>query len=666
MPDLYENDIKEKPILASTEEMDVVRKLLEYTEPRLNPFKADYEQVIAECYNFIELRQWDGMDIAALSEYGVPEIPVDRIGRARDTINGIRGNTGNKKKIVKRETGDDRIAEILDKAGEYVEYTGNLDQMYDDAFDNVTAVGLGMTEIGWDGNLSGGEGDFYFENIEPEDCGWSYTKRKDFSDLRWIWKKIKTDWENAIKLNPSKAGELKTLRTLMGKKWEEIKGDSAGLYRDYESSFTATEGNYIYPSQVEIYVLWMKRIIPYKKVAFYPPPTIGQMYPQLPQVKKVQTDYQTPENEMEVGDGSQEVWYQYLIATGNDKKGGVLLSPKEGSPSEFGFHPFAPMIAEFKKSGMPRGFVETVISHQKRINMAWAQKMAYNNKTIKSPIVLRNADPAMHEHKLKQTAFGAVWYLSRNEELVNVNIQPNVNLQAIEEGNIARQDMDFAAAASEPVLRGQAETGSSGIRLAKQQDAAITPLNKWVKAESLYKLVLWRKILQIMIRKYNAQRLSRIIGEQRFNELLIGKLDPITQKPLQPPLEFPLTVDVAQYDVVIQDSSVSDFNKQQTFNSVIALQQLDPMGMFDDEFLITSAPIKDTDAALASNKNKRNDIIRQLMTQIQILETLLKTKSDQETKGKSQAGNAQKGKAQSQSGQQSMIGGSLMAAGRTT
>jgi hypothetical protein len=277
--------------------------------------------------------------------------------------------------------------------------------------------------------------------------------------------------------------------------------------------------------------------------------------------------------------------------------------------------------------------------------------------------VIQGGDPAMHEHKVKQSEFGAILYLSQNETLVNVNIQANVNLQAIEEGNIARQDMDFAAAASEPVLRGQAESGSSGIRLAKQQDAAITPLNKWVKAESTYKLTLWRKILKIMIAKYSPQRLARIIGEKRFMELLIGELDPMTGQPLEPPLQLPVNIDAAQYDVIIQDKSLSDFQKVQAFNSVMALHQSG--FIVDADYMFTHAPIENPEEALASHNKAEGAILKQVMAENEILKQMLKMKPEGGGGSSGQAANAQKGKAQNQAGQRSTVGGQLMAMGRT-
>ena len=671
MPEVYE-DIKEVSPSQTSDISGTISKLLEYTEDRNNPWRADWERIVRECYDFKELRQWDGMDVAKLQEYGVPEVPVDEINRNLDVINGIRSNTGNKRKIVRRESGDERIAEVYDKAADYVEYNSNLPMYQEQAFKNLVDIGVGITKFGWDKSLSGGEGDVFFENVDPEDCGWSFTRKPDWSDLRWCWHHMTIGWEDAARLAPERAAELKGMRDQLGTKWDELSQGKQGTYlKDYEGSFT--EGGYVYPNSVNVWEIWLKRFIPYKKVASIQTVVGPDGTPAIiPQVNKVPHDYVVNEGEQEVGVGFDEIWYQHLIAGGKSKKNCILLTPPEGLASKYPFPPLAPMIAEYKKSGMPRGVIEIGIPHQKRINLAWAQKMAFNNKSIKSPLVIKNLDPATLQNKIQQTSFGAVLALTAQEELVQANLQPGVNLQAIEEGNIARQDMMFAMSASEPALRGMASSGDSGIKIAKQQDAAITPLNKWVKAEADYITNLWRKVLYIMILEYTPQRLARIIGEQRFVELLIGKRDMMTGQPIQPPLQLQQP-DATQYDVVVQEKSVSDFKKMQAFNSAVTIAQMYPL---DAEYVIMHAPIENPEEAYASHLKAKADIMNQLMMENQLLREQLKIASKGEggnnsqsesNKGKKvQPKNASQGRNASQAGQGMNLGGMLMAKGATT
>jgi hypothetical protein len=268
----------------------------------------------------------------------------------------------------------------------------------------------------------------------------------------------------------------------------------------------------------------------------------------------------------------------------------------------------------------------------------------------------------------QQSSFGSILRLKVGEELVQVNLQPGVNLQAIEEGAAADRDMDFAASASEPVLSGAAGSSSSGIQLVRQQDAAITPLNKWVQADSESELVFHRKVLKLAIKAYPPELMARIVGEQKFFSSLGYMLtpagpvpnmqpDPVTGQPPIPPVPLPLQLDVVQYDVKIENKSVSDFDKQQSFNAAIELKNGGTL--LDDDFMIRNAPLKDVDAAIQSNKIARMDVIRMLMAQVEMLQGELQTMQKmvpKESKGNPN-GQGSKGKSAPQGGKRSMVGG---------
>lgn len=659
--DLYKDDVKEAPPQQTSVETESIQKLLDYTEPEQNPWRADYLQSLAECYNFVELKQWAGDDVQGLAQYDVPTLAVDRVNRGLDTIRGISDNTGIKKKVQKRELGDERVASILDAVGDYVAYQGNFEEAQEKSRDDMLIVGMGLRKLGFDPEASGGEGELWVEAVNVEDVGWSRCKSKTLRDSNWLWHLQMMDWEDAVSINPEKAPQLKSLKAKLESEWEKKKKSNvkgALATKDYKNP-VGVEKSYQYPDQVYIYEFWSKRRIPVTKVGTItqlaqPDGQGGFVQVPVPQVRLEALDYQPQEGEQVLAKTVIDEWWQYIVASGRNKRQGILLKVEK---SKYPFHPFIGTCAEVKKSGQPFGYVERVIPHQKRINIAWAQKVAYNNKSIKSPLVLRdvkNVDKA-----IQQSKFGAILNLTGNERVESVNIQPQVNLQAIEEGNMARMDMDFAAAATESPLRGIEESGASGIKLSLQQNAAITPLNKWVKSEKESEREFWRKALYIIIAEFKPERMARIVGEQKFMELVIGPKDPMTGQPLQPPLQLPLQPSVAHYDVMIQDEALSDFNKQQSFNAAMALHQGGVL--LKDETLIKSAPIKDVDEFLSSNLQARQDVIRQQQQIIQMLEDKLNMamKAIPKEKKNGQAANAVQGRNQPQAGQRSMLGGMM-------
>lgn len=672
MPDVYDQDVPKQSVAIDPNESQLASKLLEYTDPINNPWRTDYvKKTLKECYNFKELRQWEGDDMQALARYDIPTVSVDRINRGLDTIKGIDENSGSSMKVVKREMGDERIAQMIDLVRDYVEYTGNFDLPYDEAFDNLLDVGIGICKVGYDEQAQNGQGEAWVENVNIEEFYYSQCKRKDLKDIRWAVHHQVMSWEEAMMIDPDKAGQIKGMKTMLESEWEKNKGQGVQgtfLTRDYGTNApNLAQSIYRYPDYVNIFEVWLERRIPLKKVgSVVSTDEQGQPLPMpVPKIDNQPIDYQLQEGEQVLSTFVQEQWEQSIVATGNDKSGAIIL--KQATAND---HPFVAMVAERKKSGAPRGYIEVVINHQKRINIAWAQKVAFNNKSIKSPLITRGTEPD-YDKAIKQSSFGAVFHVPLTTEVLNINTIPNVNLQAIEEGNVARQDMDFAAAATEGAMRGIVEGGASGIRIAQQQNAAVTPLNKWVKAKKQFKVALGRKLLPILIDKYinNEERLKRILGF-KYVELVVGKLDPVTGQPTEQPLQMPVQADVANYDVEITDQAVTDLNKQQSFNAVI---ELSGDGVpFTDEYKIKNAPIRDVDDALASNEKARSDIIMQLSQQVQMLSNQVQVLEkfvppemkkmmgggDQKQQ-KSQKSNARIGKNAPQGGQRSMTGGSL-------
>jgi hypothetical protein len=655
-------------IKATTPEEQVkITSLFKLVDSQMIPWRQLWEyQTLSECYNFRELKQWNGADMQMLALSDTPSVPIDRMGRVFDTINGIRKNTGNKVRVVKRETGDDKLAEVLDEVFDCVEYAGSFEDVYDTAFDDgMLTTGIGIVKFGYDPTSNGGEGEIFAEHIPIEHAGWSKTHSKTLSDVSWCWFHQLMDWEDAIPLNPAKINELKAIKTTAGEEWERIKMNNTQgtfLANDYGVPGAKAEIKYTYPDQVHIWEFWKLKRVPLKKIAKFNPQTDQMGNPILdvmqrpvanpvPEVRQDAFDYKPLDNEIDLGVNVQEEWWQTIIATDNSKSNGIILKEEK---AKYKFAPILAMCADMKKSGAPFGLAEKLIPHQKRINIAWAQKIAFNNKSLKTPLITRGVTDL--DSKLQSSKIGAVLNLTGTEEIVSYNLPTPQNLQAIEEGNMARMDMDFIAAASEPVMRGAAETSTSGLQLSMQQSAAITPLNKWVDAEKKFMRDFGRRILEIIITEFSPEKIIRILGKEKFAKYFMPQPDPLTGQ-MSEPLQFPFDVDAVSYDVEIQEQAVSDLNKQQSFNAAMALGGRD---MFTDDYLIENAPIKNVDDALISAEKKRQDIINQLMMQLQMLqEQLNQTEKLVPKENKpNQIKNAQRGKNQPQAGRQSMLGGS--------
>lgn len=700
-PNVFKFDVAktlDSDVRNNADEDELVKELLKYTTATMNPFKASWDVTIRDCYNFKELKQWESDDVSMLLNSDTPALPVDRINRSLDTIKGIRENTGNKKKIVAGETGDNYTADLLDKACDYFSEHGDFDDAQDDAFDSLLDIGIGMLKICWDGKAYNGFGDLYAESCNVESMGWSFTRSKKFKDVTWVYQHYVMSYDNAIKLAPSKAAQLKTMAMMSSQDWEKIKGGglSSILSRDYAQSVSVSEGVYSYPGQVDIFEFYVKRIVPFKrvmKIVEQPNPALMQAQqqtgeqdlnalsqqlqipPTIPtQDWRNESDIYQPQEGESVLDSYNEEWWKFLLATRAPASASgstvTTTTPTSGlflSGELFGDeNPYAPYIAEFKKSGEPRGFIEPLIPHQKRANIAWSQKISFNNKSLKAPYIFRDGDIKDNniEHITTSSEIGSVIVLSKNASEPILPQAPQVNLQAIEEGNIARQDMDFAAAASEPVLRGQAGSTKSGLQLSMQQSAAITPVNKWTKAESSALKLFWHKALKLILKNVMPDRLRMIVGEQYFDSLTQPQQDQLSGRVLPPKIQLPLNMQLADYAVKIQDMSVSDFNKQQSFN---AIEELVETGVpFTDDYRIRNAPIRDTDAALNANSQARMDLVKMLMSKVQFLENEVKELGGSDNSDQGGGGNPRhqpnrrnqrQGRNAKQSGKRSMLGG---------
>jgi hypothetical protein len=641
-------DVEEKPVVQDEETTVTVGELFKYTRDDQNPWWKDYSTIIEGCHRFCELDQWNESDGVKLSFYDVPKIAVDRINRGLDTIKGLKSNSRFKKKIVHRELGDKRIAMLLDKVMEQVSYDKNFDIESDGCFDSMLKTGEGLRKVGWDDYLSGGLGDIFDRFVERENVRYSRTRSADLKDVTWICETQMMHWTEAMQLAPERAAEIKGLKATLESEWELLSGgnaNSTATGKDYDVEYWGSSGKYAYPDQVKVHEFWMQRLIPVAKVFSFSMNEMGQVMPSM-SIAPAGTQGNPGEKVMNT---VMEEWWQFVVVGG--EKSGILV---RGEKSQFGFHPYVGMCAERKKSGMPFGYVERVIPHQIRINMAWAQKQAFNNKSIKSPLVAYGMSAEDVEKATYQSAFGAVLNVTGpGAKIEALNVQPAPNLQAIEEGNAARSDMDFAAAATEDAMRGVAQGGDSGLKVSMMQNAAVTPLNKWTKAYQDSMLTFYRKVLQIIAVKYTPERIQRIVGDQLFMQMVNPVVDENTGQMIQPGIQFPLQIDAVFYDVVIQDQSISDFQKQQAFNAALALHQAG--FIMDGEYMIMNAPITNPEEAYASHQKAKADMLVMLMNEIESLQGQLKESQKAAPKDpKAQGG---KGKAQAQAGRQKMIGG---------
>jgi len=641
MPDPYEI-VKEEPPKTGPSEQQIIDKLFDYLKPEKNPFRANYLETIKKCYRFKEGDQWEDIDKTALEEFGVPPIPVDRIGRGLDTIEGIRENTDLRKRILKSQLGDDSMATLLDKVYDHFETQGEFSEAREDAFKAMLDVGLGERKVGWDF----GKRKIWTEFINTEDLYWSKCKSKRLLDASWFCQRQTMDWEDAMLIAPERAGEIKGLRKSIESEWQKLQSPSTTPVTEISRDYGSGTGQTVSPSidQVEVLEFWRRLIIPFAKVGSL---EYG--------IKKAPIDYQVSEGEQILEYDKDEIWEQFIIASGGSKENALLL--KHGQSDE---HPFISCCAERKKTGEPVGYIEKNIPGQIRVNLSWAQETAWNNKAIKSAIVLKgNVTPEMVENAIFQSKIGAVMIVPQGAEFSPAP-PLQLNTQAIQAGQQARIDMDFTSAATQDVLRGESASGDSGIKTSVLQNAAITPLNKWVKALEKSEYDFTRKVLKLIIKNVKPAEMMRIVGAQVWQSLGLQFIPPSEQMPdgvIVSPDGQMLDLSVLDYDAKIENQAVSDFNKQQAFNAIAALQSLNPMGMFTDDYMIKNAPIKNVDDALESNQRHRQDLVMMMAQQIQMLQEENRQMSKQIPKQNNQKGNAQKGKSAPQAGRQSMLGG---------
>lgn len=656
MPDIFP-DVKEEQIKSEPSEQQIIDKLFDYLKPEYNPFRANYLETVKKCYRFKEGDQWEDIDKSALEYYGVPPIPVDRIGRGLDTIEGIRENTDLRKRILKSQLGDEAIATLLDKVYDHFEDQGEFGEPREDAFMSMLSVGLGERKVGFDF----GKRKIWAEYINTEDFYWSKCKSKRLLDASWFCQRQTMSWEDASLIAPEKSGQLKGIQSQVESQWEKLNVPTTQpvteVTRDYGSgqgmSFSRR------PNEVEIFEFWLRHIIPFAKVGFTQtvPQDIGGVLVPVPQpaVKKTPIDYKVQDGEKILEYDKDEIFEQFIVASGGSQQNSILLKTGQSKT-----HPFISCCAERKKTGEPVGYIEKNIPGQIRVNLAWAQETAWNNKAIKTAQVLEgNVTPEMVEQSIYQSKIGAIMIVPVGATW-HAGAPLQLNTQAIQAGQQARVDMDFTSAATQDVMRGESNSGDSGVKTSVLQNAAITPLNKWVKAFEKSEKDFTNKVLRLIIENVKPVEMVRIVGLQVWQTLGLILLPPSNEMPdgrIVTQEGAPLDLSILDYDARIENQAVSDFNKQQSFNAIAALQSMNPMGMFTDDYMIKNAPIKNVDDALESNTRHRTDLLMQMMQQIQMLESQVGELSKQVPKQNNQKGNAIKGRNAPQTGQRSMVGG---------
>jgi len=280
--------------------------------------------------------------------------------------------------------------------------------------------------------------------------------------------------------------------------------------------------------------------------------------------------------------------------------------------------------------------VEKVAPLQKLINVSAAQVIAYNNKLVKSPLIAEEGSLDLERAKTS-SEYGSILFVKRGYRFPMINTLTPLNIASTEIGQQARVDFDVIAASTEPVMRGvDPQADSSGVKLGILTQNASTSLNPYIRAENFTRRWFWEKIVYIVQKKYTTQRMFRVAGEVfAINVPMMGIEGQVVQRMND--------VTVGKYDVMIEDSSISDFERQQEFNAFLAMKQMGaPISW---ELIGQRAPVKNPEMLLKDMKQQEMLIAQAMMI------------PQPQTPGNGQKGKKAEGGNAPQAGTRSMMGG---------
>lgn len=159
-----------------------VQSLYKEARSKHNQWRDDAE----EDFNFVSGKQWDKEDEDKLKGEGRPIITYNRCNAIISAILGLEANQRMETRFTPRETSDNKIADAVTQAVDWVREYATMESEESMAFEHQLICGMGWNEILMDFETDL-DGKICQENVSPFDMEWDWTARKrNLVDAEWV------------------------------------------------------------------------------------------------------------------------------------------------------------------------------------------------------------------------------------------------------------------------------------------------------------------------------------------------------------------------------------------------------------------------------------------------------------------------------------------------
>ena len=165
-----------------------------------------------KCRDYYDSKQLDAKEIATLKRRGQAPVVINRVKPKVDTLRGLEKSAKTTAKAFPRTPKHEDAAEAASEGIRFVLQDNHFDQIRSQTWENILIEGTGGGDV-----IVKPAKDGYRVTISP--IQWDriiydpHSRRKDFSDARYLGQVIWTDYDEALEDNPQAADILESLIT---------------------------------------------------------------------------------------------------------------------------------------------------------------------------------------------------------------------------------------------------------------------------------------------------------------------------------------------------------------------------------------------------------------------------------------------------------------------
>lgn len=498
------------------------------------------------CFRFTAGDQWEADEKSKLDELGRAPVVFNRVSPIIDAVGGAEVANRTEARLIPREAGDGRMAEVQNAAIKWVRENCDAEDEESDAFIDVLTCGMGWTEHRLDYDADP-DGMIVVERLDPLEMRWDpMARRRNLADKSWVireslrsreWIEVTFPEFDVSQLTdaprpdsaPDTEGEPSVNDPIAYRGPDEGASRPAGMHRVWQAQWI----------EHEPYVLMIS-------------PESGERVQIAPErVEGIVDMYRERGVPVQMSPILQRIRYRQAFVVED------LLLHRGDAPSQDGWTLQAITGKRDRATNTWHGLVRPMIDPQKWANKFFSQLLHMVNSNAKGGLVVE--DGSIPDRR----AFERDW--ARADSIVTVapgtisqgRLQPKPVPQFPSQPEAL---MTFSVTSIRDVsgvnleMLGMAAREQPGILEAERKRSAMMLLSPLFDALRLYRKRSTRVLLG-MIRDYISDgRLIRVVGQQGAQYV------PLTKAP-----------DATKYDVIVDDAPSSNDVRERSWVAINAL-----------------------------------------------------------------------------------------------